>query len=122
MKILDRYGESARSSRRLRKRQYSTKGPIHILHIDGYDKLKPFGFCVHGAIDGYSRRIMWLEVAPSNNDPSVTAQYFVDTIRQITGTAKIISGDEGTENVYVAAVQRFFRRDGDDSWAGDKSF
>ena len=65
---------------------------------------------------------MWLEVGPSNNDPSVIAQYFVDTIRQIGGTAKIIRGDGGTENVYVAAVQRFFRRDGDDSWAGDKSF
>ena len=65
---------------------------------------------------------MFLEVGPSNNDPSVIAQYFVDTIRQIGGTAKIIRGDGGTENVYVAAVQRFFRRDGDDSWAGDKSF
>ena len=21
--------------------------------MDGYDKLKPYGFCVHGAIDGY---------------------------------------------------------------------
>ena len=122
MKILDPYGVSARSSRRLRRRQYSTKGPNHIWHIDGYDKLKPFGFCVQGAIDGYSRRIMWLEVGPSNNDPPVIAQYFVDTIRQIGGTAKIIRGDGGTENVYVAAVQRFFRRDGDDSWAGDKSF
>ena len=29
-------------------------------HIDGYDKLKPYGFCVHGAIDGFSRRIMWI--------------------------------------------------------------
>ena len=48
MKILDPYGVSARSSRRLRRRQYSTKGPNHIWHIDGYDKLKPFGFCVQG--------------------------------------------------------------------------
>ena len=48
---------------------------------------------------------MWLEVGPSNNDPSVIAQYFVDTIRQIGGTAKIIRGDGGRENVYVAAVK-----------------
>ncbi|CAH3142902.1 unnamed protein product, partial [Porites lobata] len=38
-------------------------------HIDGYDKLKPFGFCISGCIDGYSRRVMFLEVAASNNDP-----------------------------------------------------
>ena len=22
-------------------------------HVDGYDKLKPFGFPIHGCIDGY---------------------------------------------------------------------
>ena len=42
-------------------------GPNFIWHIDGYDKLKPYGFCIHGAVDGYSRRILWLEVGPSNN-------------------------------------------------------
>lgn len=73
------------------KRQYRTKGPNHLWHIDGYDKLKPFGFCVHGAIDGYSRRIMWLEVGPSNNDPSIIAQYFVDCVRQIGGTPAFTS-------------------------------
>lgn len=121
-KILDPDGVAARSRNRLRRRQYKTKGPNHLWHIDGYDKLKPYGFCVHGAIDGYSRRIMWLEVGPSNNDPSIIAQYFIDCIRQIGGTARVIRADGGTENVYVAALQRFFRRDGNDSMAGDKSF
>lgn len=27
-------------------------------HIDGYDKLKPFVFSVHGCVDGFSRRII----------------------------------------------------------------
>ena len=31
-------------------------------NLDRYDKLKPFGFPIHGAIDGYSRRILWLRV------------------------------------------------------------
>ena len=39
------------------------------LAIDGYDKLKPFGFAIHGAIDGYSWKILWLFVGSSNNDP-----------------------------------------------------
>ena len=122
LKILDPDGVAARSRHRLRRRQYRTKGPNHLWHIDGYDKLKPFGFCVHGAIDGYSRRIMWLEVGPSNNDPSIIAQYFVDCVRQIGGTPRMIRADCGTENVCVAALQRFFRRDGNDTMAGDKSF
>ena len=122
LKILDPDGVSVRSKQRLRRRQYITKGPNHLWHIDGYDKLKRFGFCVHGAIDGYSRRIMWLEVGPSNNNPSVIAQYFVDCVRQIGGTPRIIRADGGTENVNIAALQRFFRCNGTGAMAGEKSF
>ena len=64
LKIMDPQGVESRSKHRLRRRQYRTVGPNHFWHIDGYDKLKPFGFCIHGPIDGYSRRIMWLEVGP----------------------------------------------------------
>ena len=58
------------------RRKYKTAGPNHLWHIDGYDKLKPFDFCIHGAIDGYSRHIMWIEVGSTNNDPFVIAQYY----------------------------------------------
>ena len=47
LKILDPVGVEARSRHRLQRRQYKTAGPNHIWHIDGYDKLKPFGFCIH---------------------------------------------------------------------------
>ena len=57
LKTLDPEGVERRSRRRLKRRKYYAKGPNYIWHIDGYDKLKPFGFCIHGAIDGYSRRV-----------------------------------------------------------------
>lgn len=38
-----------------------------------YDKLKPYRICIHGAIDGFSRSIVWLHAATSNNDPAVKA-------------------------------------------------
>ena len=50
---LDPEGVERWSSHRLRRRQYYVRGPDYIWHIDGYDKLKPFRFCIHGAIDGY---------------------------------------------------------------------
>lgn len=50
-----------------------------------YDKLKPYGFAIHGCIDGFSRRIMWLEVNPSNNNPAAVAKYYVDCIGQNKG-------------------------------------
>ena len=105
LKILDpAEGVDLRSKHRLRRRTYNAKGPNYLWHIDGYDKLKPFGFCIHGAIDGFSRRILWLEVASSNNDPKIIGQYYTDYVRRIGGTARIIRADRGTENVDVAAM------------------
>ena len=40
-------------------------------HIDGHDKLKSFGFSLHGCIDGISRRLIWLEVSSSNKNPEI---------------------------------------------------
>ena len=122
LRIIDPDGVAQRLRRRLRRRQYKARGPNFLWHIDGYDKLKPFGFCVHGCIDGFSRRIMWLEVASTNNDPRFVAKYFLDTIRQIKGAPSIVRADYGTENVKVAGIQRFLRRDGTDSFAGINSF
>ena len=28
------------------------QGPNEVWHCDGYDKLKPYGFAIHGCIDG----------------------------------------------------------------------
>ena len=53
-------GTEFRRRHRLRRRVYSNPGPNYVWHIDGRDKLKPFGFSVHGAIDGYSRKVLWV--------------------------------------------------------------
>ena len=68
LKILDPEGVELRSRHQLRRREYNTAGPNHLWHIDGYNRLKPFGFYIQGAIDGCSRRVMWVEVGPTNND------------------------------------------------------
>ena len=122
LRNLDPDGVELRSRRRLRRRTYYASGPNFIWHTDGYDKLKPFGFAIHGAIDGYSRRIMWLEVGPSNNDPKVTAKYFIDCLRVVKGAPKFMRADCGTENIYIAGIQRFLRRDCADVIAGGQCF
>ena len=122
VKGLDPEGVQCRSKKRFQRRKYYSKGPNFIWHLDGYDKLKPFGLCIHGAIDGFSRRILWLEVGPSNNNPRVTVQYFIDCIRQINGVPCVIRGDCGSENIYIAGVQRYLRKDDNDHFSGNKSF
>lgn len=119
---LDPEGVARRKKQRLSRRKYFCKGPNYLWHMDGYDKLKPFGFCIHGCIDGYSRRIMWLEVTSTNNDPSIVGQYYLDCVRQIEGAPRIVRADCGTENVVTAGLQRYFRSNADDVFAAENSF
>ena len=58
---------------------------------------------------------MWLEVSTSNNDLRVVAKYYLDCVRQIGATPSIVRADCGTENVKISGIQRFFRRDDNDS-------
>ena len=122
LKVIDPEGVERRLRHRLRRRKYSAKGPNFVWHIDGYDKLKPYGLCIHGCIDGYSRRIMWLQVASTNNHPGVIASYFLNCVQEGGGTARVVRADNGTENVRVAAIQRCFRHEASDDFSADKSF
>ena len=109
LNILDPGEIESRARCRLKRRQCITKGPNHLWHIDGYGKLKLLGFRIHGAIDGCSRRILWLDVGYTDNDPTVISKYFVNCVQQLGGTARVMRADCGTENGYV----RFIRRDGE---------
>ncbi|KAL5517865.1 hypothetical protein EMCRGX_G003496 [Ephydatia muelleri] len=54
----------------------SFQDPNWCWYIDGYDKLKPFGFPIHACIDGFSRKIIWLELTATNNDPDVVVKFY----------------------------------------------
>ena len=49
---LDPVGCHERKAHRLQRRQYMNPGPNFAWHTDGYDKLKPYGFPIHGCVDG----------------------------------------------------------------------
>ena len=66
-------------------------------HVDGYEKLKPVGLCIHGAIDRYSRRIIWLEVGSSNNDPMIVANYYLEIVKLLGYAPRILRADRGTD-------------------------
>ena len=120
IKELDPEGVELRRRKHLRRRLYFARGPNWVWHIDGYDKLKPYGFNIHGAIDGFSRRILWLKVIRSNKNPNFVCMQFLECVKCIGGVPRKVVGDLGTENVFVAAAQRFLRRFYDDSWNGFK--
>ena len=65
---------------RLHQRTHIRPGPNLSWHVDGYDKLKPFGLSVHGCIDGFSRRLLWLQVQRSNKNPRIIANCFLEYV------------------------------------------
>ena len=83
LKILDADGVELQSFYRLARRTYVSLGSNYLWHIHGYDKIKPYGFAIHGAIDGLSRKVIWLRVASSNNNLKVAASYYMDLYKAV---------------------------------------
>ena len=118
LRELDPEGVESRRKKRLRRRAYHSKGPNFIWHIDGHDKLKLYGFSVHGCIDGFSRRLIWLEVGPTNKNPEVIAKYYLEAVKQSGGVPRKIRSDDGTENSVIEAIHTYLRSAHNDENAG----
>ena len=111
LKDVDPDGTAERKAHRLQWRTYHNRGPNDVWHCDGYDKLKPFGFPIHGCIDGWSKKMLWLHVTRSNNSPHNIADYYLDAVQHFGGCPQKLVTDLGTENGIVASIQSFFRDD-----------
>ena len=115
MQYLDPEGCELRRAHRLRRRVYHNAGPNAVWHADGYDKLKPYGFPIHGCIDGWSRKLLWkrlwLVVTRSNNYNYNIASYYLQAVEEYGGCPIEFDTDSGTENGTMAAIQAFFRDD-----------
>ena len=109
LKEMDPEGTELRRKHRLKRREYQNPGPNYSWHIDGYDKLKCWGFPIHGAIDGFSRKILWLEITRSNNSPNKIATFYARTVSELGGCPVELITDLGIENGLAAAMQSFFR-------------
>lgn len=122
LRVADPEGVAQRFGNRLRRRQYLSPGPNHTWNLDGYDKLMHFGFGIHGCVDGFSRLIMWLEIATTNSDPKVTAYYFLKTVLEFGFLGNIVRCDAGTENCLIESLQTCLRSQNTDKNSGLKSF
>ena len=107
---IDPEGVSMRKKKTIKRRTYETNGPFDVFHIDGNDKLKRFGFAIHGCIDGFSRKLIWLFVSTTNNDPLVVANFYLKAITNLGRTPNTLRMDLGTENVYCEELQVFFTK------------
>ena len=110
-----------RRSRCLQRRMYVSPGSNFCWHMDEHDELKPFGFSIHACVDGFSQRIIWLEVQRSNKNPKCVASYFIKHVKAAHGCPIRVYTDPNTENGLVAGIQCYLRAEGLDEYAGSKS-
>ncbi|VDI39125.1 Hypothetical predicted protein [Mytilus galloprovincialis] len=122
LRTIDQQGVLNRSRRVLRRRVYYNRGPNYLIHVDGYDKLKPYGIAIHGAIDGYSRKLLWLVASPSNNNPRYVGYWYLNWIKERKMLPRVVRSDAGTENVIMRDLQRSLRHNQNDEMSGQNSF
>ena len=81
------------------RRTYSVKRSNSLWHIDGHHSLIRWRMVIHGAIDGYSRMIVYL--ACSTNNRSLTVYKLFKAATDEFGVPSRVRSDKGGENVLV---------------------
>ena len=97
---IDPSGVRSRCRNVLQRRQYFVPSPNALWHIDGYHKLIRWRLVIHGAIDGFSRLIIFLKVPPNNKAETVLAA-FLRGVEQY-GLPSRVRMDMGGENTLIA--------------------
>lgn len=84
----------------IHRRVYSVPAPNCLWHIDGLHCLIRWRIVVHGGIDGYSRRVVYL-YASDNNRADTVERLFREAV-SVCGWPSRIRCDKGGENIDVA--------------------
>ena len=108
LKSVDPDGVNKRKSKTIVRREYLFSVPGSIHHIGGNDKLKRWGFRIYRFVDSLCRKLLWLVVASSNNDPIVISNYFLRCIKKYRIAHNLLRMDKGRKNIYCEDLQLFF--------------
>ncbi|XP_073671128.1 uncharacterized protein [Paramisgurnus dabryanus] len=85
------------------RRSYSVRGPLSLVHIDTNHKLIRYNIVIFGGVDGYSRKILYLDAA-TNNKASTAFSIFLRST-QLYGLPSRI--ERLWRDVWVAVTSKY---------------
>ena len=83
------------------RRKYYVPWPNSLWHLDGHHPLIRWGLVIHGCIDGYSRRVIYLKCNNDNLSDTVLALFMEAVKRDNNLWPSRIRVDRGVEDVKV---------------------
>lgn len=63
------------------RRTYYVRGPLSLVHIDTNHKLIRYNIVIFGNVDGYSRKVLYLNAA-NNNKSSTALAFFLESVQR----------------------------------------
>ena len=102
-----------------KKHHFTTQGTNCIHSLGGHDKLMGFQnnifpIAVYGCIDTFSRKLLWVKVWMTNNDPNVIGWFYLEHLFNTRMMAGIIWVDKGTETGVMATIRAYLRQQHED--------
>jgi hypothetical protein len=88
-------------------KKYRNPHPNAVWHFDGHEKLVSWKIWIHGCVDGYSHRIMWL--GANNNKLAATVLAYFIRARTKFDTPLRIRCDKGKENKQTCREMHILR-------------
>jgi hypothetical protein len=82
--------------------EYIVPGPNYIWSLDGHDKLKHWGIEIYGAIDAYSRYLVWVYVGVSNKATTSVLVQYLFSVASYGQHPQILQTDRGVETPICA--------------------
>ncbi|ROL45081.1 hypothetical protein DPX16_22884 [Anabarilius grahami] len=101
------------------RRVYSVPGPLSLVHVDTNHKLIRYNIVIFGGVDGFSRKILYLNAA-TNNRASTAFSFFLEATHR-HGLPSRVRADQGVENVDIARFMFTVRGNNRGSFISGKS-
>jgi hypothetical protein len=116
--VIDPVGRELRRRRLTYRRQYPLVRSMWCVHMDGHHKLDFVKLCIHGLIDGFSRKVLFLWCSNNNSAHTVLDLYYETAL--VYGLPEKLYTDHGGENNGAGRFQAAVREHVD-AWKKGKS-